>query len=129
MSSRQQGFIGRLEDKLGLPKLSDMKGTLNEVNTLVQSIDQKRLTAIKQVLEIMLKLQKEGGPEGLRMFIQVVTVISQLPEARVDKISKVTADVRETVGTVHKILQMLPADMLKGADVMAMVKDAMKEGK
>ncbi len=121
------GLLRRLEGAFGLPELSAVRDTLKEVNHLVDRLDEKRLGAIRHLVADVLKLQKEGGPEGLKMFVQVVTVIAQLPESKVDKVSKVVEDIRETSGTVHKILQMLPPEMLKGADIMAMVKEAMAE--
>lgn len=125
-----KSLLGRLEKTLGLPELSQVKATLNEVNTLIQGLDEKRLGTVKHVADTLLKLQKEGGVEGLRMFSTVVDAVAGMETAKLDKIVQIMADVRATADTVQKMMKMLPPGALKDlpiSEIAGAVKQAMAE--
>lgn len=125
-------MMPRIEKALGLPSLAGAKDALNEINALLQNLNEKRLDTVRHVIDTMLKLQKEGGVEGLKTLSAVVQVIAGIDDKKLDKIVAVTGDVKETANTVHRLIKCLPAGALEKLpfnDIADAVKKAMAEGK
>lgn len=119
----------RIEDSLGLPKLSEMKEGLAQVNQLLQQLDEKRLATVKHIADTFLKLQEQGGVGALGTFSQVVEIIAKTPPEKMNTVAEMVSDIKEITGTIERVLKMLPKETLANApiaELFAKIKEGMK---
>lgn len=109
-----------------LPKLSEMKETLSQVNSLMQSLDDKKLSILKSITSDIVKLQALGGNQGLGAFSQVMTMIAAVPPEKLDKVACIVADIRDTALNIQKLVKMLPPDVMKSLPIEDLVGEVKK---
>ncbi|MDD5510439.1 MAG: hypothetical protein PHI12_06500 [Dehalococcoidales bacterium] len=125
--------MGRLqkvvEEVAGLPKLSEASAMLDRLDTVLKSLDEPRLKVLRGVTDNLVKLQAQGGPQGMQVFAAAMQVLANTPADRIDKVVKITEDIRETAMAVQKIVKSLPMDALKSLPINELaegIKKAMK---
>ncbi len=122
--------MSKLEHKLGLPPLSQIKDSVAQVNALLQNLDDKRLQGVKHITDNLVKLQSQGGEGGLRLFADVVRLISNTPMEKLEAVDKIIAQASDTSRAVERIIKCLPKDMLDSLslkDIAEEVKKAVRE--
>ena len=94
---RGGGILAQLEDKLGLPKLSQVSSSLEKFP------DAKQLKLIKDTLTIAERVS-QTAPE-LDQVISLVREINSLPTEKLDKLLRI-------LRKVEKIMKTAPPDLL-----------------
>lgn len=110
------------------PKLSEIKETLNQVNTVLQGLDEKKLNTVKSIISDVVKLQALGGSQGLASFAGVMHMISDVPDEKLDKVASIVHDISDTSVNIQKLVKLLPPEALKefpAAELVNEVKKAM----
>ena len=121
--------MGRVEKALGLPSLSEMSKSLEAVDSLIKNFDMPRLRALKSVTDNLVQLQAQGGQQGIQIFAAAMQVLANIPPDRMDKVGKITDDIKETAMTIQKIVKSLPADALQNLPISELageIRKAMK---
>jgi hypothetical protein len=116
-----------IEKAMGLPNIGEAKKTLETVNSLVQSLDKEKLKTISHLLDTIVKIQQQGGPDGVNQFALIIQVISQVPESKLDKLVLVIEDVRGTIEAVQKLLKSLPPNILANINLGEIASEIKKE--
>jgi uncharacterized protein Yka (UPF0111/DUF47 family) len=115
-----------------LPKFSEIKETINQANIALQALDEKKLNTVKSIIADVVKLQAQGGSQGLTSFSQVMQMIATIPPEKLDKVAEIVSDVSDTAVNIQKMVKMLPPDALKQlpvADIVEGVKKAITGSK
>ena len=109
------------------PKLSDIKDTLNQVNSLLQSLDEKKLNTVRAIISDVVKLQALGGSQGMATFAQVMNLIAAVPPEKLDKVAGIVSDISDTAVTISKMIKMFPPEALKQLPVEVLIKEVRKK--
>jgi hypothetical protein len=123
--------MGRVEKALGLPKLSEMSKSLEAVDSLTKNLDMPRLRALKSITDNLVQLQAQGGQQGMQVFGTAMQMLAGTPTDKLDKVAKITDDIRETANVIQKIVKALPVEALKNLpldELAGEIKKAMKGG-
>ncbi len=91
------GVLSQLEDKLGLPKLSQV------TNSLERFPDAKQLKLIKDTLTVAERVS-QSAPE-LDQVIRLIREINSLPTEKLDKLLQI-------LRKVEKIMKTAPPDLI-----------------
>jgi N-acetyl-beta-hexosaminidase len=108
------------------PKLSDIKDTLNQVNSLLQSLDEKKLNTVRAIVADVVKLQAQGGSQGMATFAQVMNLIAAVPPEKLDKVACIVSDISDTAVTIQKFIKMLPPEYLKQLPIKELAEEVKK---
>lgn len=121
--------MGKFERALGLPSLSEMSKSLEAVDSVIKSLDTSRLHTLKSVTDNLVQLQAQGGQQGMQIFAAAMQVLANISSDRIDKVVKITDDIKETAMAIQKIVKSLPADALQNLpinEIAGEIKKAMK---
>jgi hypothetical protein len=119
-----------LERKFHLPPLGDLKGNVDAINTLVQSVDKEKLKQVTIILQLVIKLQQQSKPGELERVENIIGMLMQITQNV--PVGQVVTDVKSVVGSVQAIIKMLPADAFKGfklEEIAGEIKGMIKESR
>jgi predicted GNAT family acetyltransferase len=116
-----------LEKRFGLPPLGELKGNLDSVNTLVQSLDREKIKQATSLLKMIADIQARSKPGELERVERIVSMIVQL--SCNTNIPQVVSDVKSVVVALKELVKMLPPEMLKDMKIGDLIEDIKKEAK
>ena len=108
------------------PKLSDIKDTLNQVNSLLQSLDEKKLNTVRAIISDVVKLQALGGSQGMATFSQVMQMIATVPPEKLEKVAGIVSDISDTALNIQKLVKMFPPETLKTLPISELANEIKK---
>jgi hypothetical protein len=116
-----------LEKRFGLPPLGDLKGNLDSVNTLVQSLDKEKIKQATSLMKMIADIQARSQPGELERVERIISMVVQI--SCNTNIPQVVSDVKSVVVALKDLVKMLPPDMLKDMKIGELVADIRKDMK
>jgi hypothetical protein len=117
----------RIEKLAGLPSFDEVRQTTQAVNSLMTALNDKRLNSLRQLTDNLLKLQEQGGPQGMQSFIQILNVLANVPETKFDKIDSTLRDVMGIINSLQRLVKSLPEGMLSGLSLSNLMDEIKKQ--
>lgn len=102
------------EEKTGLPPLEKIPEVLELIKSL-DAIHGKKLQQIKEILVLVKGLQEVTGSEGLKLAVELVRLVAEVPEERIKQMSLL-------IQRAERLAKTLPPEAI------GVLKEALKEG-